>query len=833
MKRLMVVMAAAGALWAGTSFAQVDSLSLNGDWELRGWPTPVRGSVRTLAAVPTPEIVVPAHVPGCFELDLCAAGLLPNLFYANNHYAVRKFEGHQWLYSRKLTLGEIATDEKAVLEFDGLDTLCDVFLNGQKVGEANDMFVPHAFDVTSVAKTGENELSVLFRSPIVEAQFKEIAPIGNANSSAELEGFRKPAHMIGWDILPRFVSAGIFRDARLIVRKAERIRDWFCAQTAIDPARRTASYLLDLRLEGGFARLDTSEVEVTVSRKGREILRRGTKVVHWAPRIAFSIRDAELWWPRGFGEPALYDVKVEWRDLATKALLAKKDFKLGVRKIEFTQADYEKATKKPGEMLFTVNGQPCFIRGTSWVPVDALHCRDKDRIIPTLELIREANCNMIRVWGGGLYEPEIFWDWCDANGVMVWQDFCFACTQYAQNDTGFHELVRKETIEVVKRLRNHASLALYCGNNENDSVFSAGVWRNHGADPNQDIISRRLLPEVVREFDPTHPYLPSSPFVNADVIAGRRLSVEGHYYRRWWKGDILTSSHEKFYSEIGWHGCPSPETIREMFSPDCHQPFTSPAERNHMWNVTYAPYNRNALFGPGNELLPGEPPVGICDFNDQWVKRGVCVFEERAKERSKYTGCRNHRMVLQMHMLFGEIPSDLETFALESQCAQAEAMKFTIEHCRSRKFGEKTGMTWWNMRDGWPIISDAVVDYYGRRKLAYDYICRAQRDVLVMVDENGDVLVVNDLLNPVKGRATLTDAASGRVLFDKEWMCGANAVAKAGIVNLSGQGVVKIRYSVAGEKTTYDSHYLYGGPTRKYVGEKKIQFADYRRWMGL
>ena len=804
-------------------------VSLNGAWQLKGWPTPDRGSVRTLADVPKATVSVPATVPGCYELDLCAAGLLPNLFYANNHYSVRPYEAHQWLYTRSFTLDRIAPDEKAVLEFDGLDTLCDIFLNGRKIGEAADMFIPHAFDVTPFAREGANELAVLFCAPIFEAQFCDIAPIGDANSSAELEGFRKPAHMIGWDILPRFVSAGIFRDARLVVRRPERIRDWFCAQLAIDPEKRTARYMLDLRLEGAFRRLDRSEIEVSVSRNGKMVANPRIKVVHWAPRIHFGISNADLWWPRGFGEPALYDVKVAWRDLATKAPLAERSFKLGVRKIEFTLADYDVATKKPGEMLFTVNGKPCFIRGTSWVPVDALHCRDKDRIIPTLELIREANCNMIRVWGGGLYEPELFWDWCDANGVMVWQDFCFACTQYAQNNSAFHELVRRETIAVVKRLRNHASLALWCGNNENDAVFRLGPWRAHGADPNKDVISRRLLPEVLREFDPTHPYLPSSPYVNSDVVAGRALSVEGHYYRRWWKGELFTKTHEKFYSEIGCHGCPAAESIREMFSPDCHQPFTSPKERNRMWNVRYVPYDPGDYLS--NELVPGEPPVGVFDFNDQWVKRGVCVFEERAKERSKYSGCRNHRMVLQMHMLFGDVETDLDGFALESQCAQAEGMKFIVEHCRARKFAGKTGMTWWNMRDGWPIISDAVVDYYGRRKLAYEYIRRAQRNVLVMVDENGDILAVNDLLRPVKGHATLTDAETGRTFFDGDFACAENAVAKMGAVRFEGQGVVRIRYTVDGE--TFDSHYLYGGPGQRYIGEKKINFASYRRWMGL
>ena len=144
-------------------------VSLNGEWQLQGWPTPDRGSVRTLEEVPAETISVPAKVPGCYELDLCAAGMLPDLFYANNQYAVRKYEGHQWLYSRKFTLGKVAQDQKAFLEFDGLDTLCDVFVNGRKVGEAADMFIPHAFDVTKFVREGENDLAVLFRSPVVES----------------------------------------------------------------------------------------------------------------------------------------------------------------------------------------------------------------------------------------------------------------------------------------------------------------------------------------------------------------------------------------------------------------------------------------------------------------------------------------------------------------------------------------------------------------------------------------------------------------------------------------------------------------------------------------
>lgn len=813
--QLAVLLSLAGlSCWADAG------IDLNGAWSLKGWATPVEGSIRTLADVPTETLDVPATVPGSYELDLVAAGLLPDLFKANNHYAPRKYEGHQWLYTRTFVCPDFPKGEKAMLQFDGLDTLADVFLNGRKVGEARNMFIPHEFDVTKAVRRGAtNELAVLFRSVVVESQFKDIGAIGNAGSSAELEGFRKPAHMIGWDILPRMMSAGIFRDTRLVVRGPERIRDFFCAQIAFDPEQRSARYLLDLRLEGAFARLDTSRLNVTVSRKGGVVARTGVNVVDWTPRLWFGLSNADLWWPRGWGEPALYDVKIEWCDRADGRVFAEKSFRLGVKKVEFVLADFIDKDR-PGEMKFIVNGKPCFIRGTSWVPVDALHARDKDRIIPTLELVREANCNMIRVWGGGLYEPELFWDWCDENGVMVWQDFCFACTQYPQNDTSLAEEVRHEAKEVVKRLRNHASLALWCGNNENDSVFALGPWKAHGGDPNKDVFSRKILPDVLREFDPTHPYLPSSPYINADVMAGRALSTEGHYYRRWWKGEIITNTPVKFFSEIGLHGCPSVASIREMFSPDKVYPFTSPAASNKMWQTRYVPYSPTDYLS--NELVPAEPPKGVFEFNDEWVLRGLIVFRERYG-RSKWDGCRNHRMILQMAMLFDEIETSLDGFALQSQCAQAEGMKFIVEHCRVHKFAQKTGMTWWNVRDGWPNISDAVVDYYGRRKRAFEAIARAQRDVLVMVDEDHALRVVNDTLEPVAGHAVLTDAETGRVVFDGDFACDANAVATVGKLSLKGQGVVKIRYTTGSQ--TFDSHYLYGEP--------KFKFADYRRWMGL
>ena len=766
-------------------------VSLNGEWQLQGWPTPDRGSVRSLEEVPAETISVPAKVPGCYELDLCAAGMLPDLFYANNQYAVRKYEGHQWLYSRKFTLGKVEQDQKAFLEFDGLDTLCDVFVNGRKVGEAADMFIPHEFDVTRFVREGENELAVLFRAPIVESQFVDIAPIGDANSSAELEGFRKPAHMIGWDILPRFVSAGIFRDARLVVRKAERIRDWFCAQTAIDPEKRSANYLLDLRLEGSFKRIDTSEIVVTVSRNGKVVASPRTKVVHWAPRLGFGLRNADLWWPRGFGEPALYDVAVQWRDIATQAVYAEKNFKLGVRKIEFTLADYEIATKKPGEMLFTVNGKPCFIRGTSWVPVDALHCRDKDRIIPTLELIAEANCNMIRVWGGGLYEPEMFWNWCDENGVMVWQDFMMACTVPPQDDA-FAAKMAEEVLHQVLRLRNHASLVLWAGDNENDQ---AGAWTldpKH-RDPNTNRITRRVIPDILKEHDVTRPYLPSSPYISTDAFAKRSRPSEDHLWggpRGWWKTDYYAKTPYWFCSEGGAHAIPCRESLERMMGKaDAERPWTNPDA------ATWRDLN----------------------WNDMWHLHATCPFLDRKIDPFQ----RNNIVTRQCAALFGEVPRhDLDLLVAESQTAQAESIKFQVELFRSEKLTRRGGYIVWNLRDGWPTVSDAICDYYGAKKKSFHALKTAYQDVLLMVTDGGKLRAINDLLKPVKGTVKVVEAKDGATVFEGPFEVAANAFADVVDLKWNGQGMYRIEWS--SNACSGRNNYLHGKPP--------FRWADYKEW---
>ena len=807
-----------GALLLGTV---VSTLSLDGDWTARCWQTPESGSVRELSCVPDDAETLAAKVPGSIELDLAAAGRIPDLLVSTNSLCMRAWEGHQWLYARKFRGPDRKTGERIVLRFEGLDTLADVFVNGKKAGEAKNFFLPHEFDVTDLVRPNAgNDVAVLFRSVVMESQHRTYGVIGNAGvSGCELEGVRKPAHMGGWDILPRMVSCGIYRSCRLEVRSLERVKDVFYVPLEVNAEKRQARYFVDIRLEGPFKRLDSTDVVVTLTRPGKVPVVVRQAVVHWFPRVYFTVRDADLWWPRGFGDPALYDAKVEWVDRTTDRVLATDTRKIGLRTITFRQEDY-RDEEHPGEFLFIVNGKPCFIRGTNWVPTDPIPVRADGRIVPTLEYVKELNCNMIRVWGGGKYEPEIFWDWCDANGVMVWQDFMMACTMYPQNDAELLAELRREVREVVLRLRNHAALALWAGNNEDDSSFAIGVLNPYKVDPNRDVISRKLIPEVLFEFDPIHAYMPSSPYISPDAFALRTKVVEWHYYRRWWKSDLMTKSPVRFSSELGYHGMPCRKSLEKFIPAEDLYPWTSPAESNVLWKTVLSDYRPEVNLNSGAEAQPPTPPyAGTFAWNAQWKNRTVLPYP-RYENEWYYPG-RLDRSLLQIGMLFGKVELDLDDFIEQSQITQAEAMKFLMEQYRSRKFKGRNGMCWWNVREGWPTITECFVDYYGERKRAFDVMKIAQGDYLAMIDEAGRVLFINDTLVTRRGRVKVTDAETGKTLFEGEGEFPANGVAVIGEIALTGQGMALIRYSVDGKEL--QNHYLYGQPP--------FRFADVRRWL--
>ena len=763
-------------------------VSLNGEWTLDYWPQPGKGAIRSLA-IPEHRTVA-ATVPGNCELDLVRAGVLPVPETGLNVLQFRQYEGYQWLYTKRFELSRRNPVSTINLVFEGVDTLADIFLNGEKIGEAENMFIEHRFDITNKLKDGENVVQVLIRSVMIDSQSKTLGELGySMTGGAEGEPYRKAGHMGGWDIFPRLFVSGLWRGVRLELQDAAVIDETSWIVKSLDVVSRTASLAGACRIRMPFAYIGKCRFVAKLERKGKIVARCEYPANHFHQKFTLEVENADLWWPRGFGEPSLYDATVELLN-EDGEIVARRSERIGLRTVELVRDDVY-GPDRPGQFLFKVNGEPIYIRGSNWVPLDSLHGRDSQHMLSTLELFKDLNCNMIRVWGGGVYEPTAFFDWCDENGILVWQDFMTGCSMFPF-DPDYQRKTREEAIAVVLKYRNHPSLAIWSGNNENDD---APRWRLGNDvsihwDPTHDVTSRVTLPQVVREFDVTRPYLPSSPYFSPDVVAGRAKPSEDHLWgaRAYYKTDFYTNSPCWFASEMGYHGCPNRESIERMMTKDCVYPWTE---------------------------VTGADPRKDYHWNREWQFKASDPWLDGFGFR------RNSLMTNQIKIMFGDVPTDLDDFILASQIVQAEAMKTFVELFRSQKFTKKNGLIWWNVRDGWPQISDAVVDYYGGKKRAYYAIRNSQYDQLVMVRDDHKVVAINDTLRPVEGNVKVMDRKSGSVLLKKPYSVPRNSAAEIGSVELSGQGVLDIAYEQGGEKHT--NWFLYGEPP--------FDFKKVKEWM--
>ncbi len=667
-------------------------LSLNGEWNLSFGPQRLPAATLGTSVPPSEFTSIPAQVPGNAELDLVRAGLLPaDLEYSDNIYRLRELEGYQWWYERTFEVSADFSGE-AVLVFEGLDTLATIWLNGVLVGSADNMLVPQEFALGDLLHEGRNTLVVAIDSAVLAGRSKG-AEAGCHAMSGNWESLhvRKAPHMYGWDIMPRVVSAGLWRDVHIAFLPAVRFDDVYLSTRQVDVADRRAVLNLQWNLVDGreaFVPAYALRLRVTDPRDGRMVHETLTDVAGTHGDMVETIETVDPWWPKGYGEAVLY--QVELAALDGDEVIATWKTQFGFRTISLRNSECV-TPEGDGEFQFVVNGVDIFCKGSNWVPLDALHSRDAERLEPALELLSDLNCNMIRCWGGNVYESPAFFDFCDREGVMVWQDFVLACALYPQT-AAFHEKIRAEAETIVSMLRNHPSLALWAGNNEIDQFYP---WVKPGVDPNiDDLISRRVLPEVCRRLDPSRTYLPSSPYFGPKFWAtgNLRAAVEDHLWgpRDDFKGPFYVESQAKFASETGYHGCPARSTLERIMRPD--------------------------------RLWPWQD-------NDDWLTHAV-----RPQPEAHNFDYRIPLMATQIEVLFGSVPDTLNDYILASQISQAEALKFFIEMFRLEK-GNRSGILWWNIKDGWPQISDAVVDYYGTRKLAYHVVRRVMQDVVVMAAE--------------------------------------------------------------------------------------------------
>jgi beta-mannosidase len=669
--------------------------------------------------------------------------------------------------------------ESIELVFHGVDCIATYWLNGIHIGESDNALIEHRFDISDyINKEGINKLTVRLRSPVIEAMKYEYYPYMSAFplNWGHL-WIRKAPHCYGWDIMPRALSAGLWRSVEIAVYGKHRINDlYFVTREVNSASARMAMYYNISTNPEFFGRLRI--VVEAVCDTGRSFAYE-SKVYFSSGVMEFTVDNPEPWWPRGYGEPELYTVRVKL--VLEKEVLCEKTLKIGIRTVELVR-NYEEEPGGSNEFLFKINNTNIMCKGSNWVPADVFHSKDAGRYDRMLELVKDLNCNMLRCWGGNVYEDHAFFDFCDQNGIMVWQDFAMACGAYPQ-DENFLKAIKKEVKSVIKKLRNHPSIVVWCGDNECDYNYVA-----RGIDPGKNKITRKILPETAFENDPYRPFYNTSPYFSSEIAKmgpkGIYFTSEAHLWgaRDYYKSRYYTESKACFIGEIGYHGCPNLSSIKKFI------------DEEYLW-----PWKDNR----------------------QWI-----IHATSSEGKEGPFSYRIELMANQVKEMFGKIPDNLPDFIIASQITQAEAKKFFIEMSRVKKW-ERTGVLWWNVIDGWPQFSDAVVDYYFGRKLAYYYIKRVQQPVCIIIDEpeswNVRVAACNDTLKDIDICCRIWDADTGETLFKGEKCIKANENSLMGRINISRgeQRLFLIEWECEGRK--YSNHYLHGQPP--------FSLDDYIKWL--
>ena len=639
------------------------------------------------------------RVPGCVQLDLMALGKLPDPFYRMDEHYAHELEDKEWVYRKEFDF-EGGKYHAAELVFMGLDTFADIYINGHYLGRAQDMFIPYRYDVTDKLVVGKNIIEVRFASPINEIKAMERnSPVRLASSSESARPYvRKAQYSYGWDWGPRIAQVGIWRPVYLELIEDAKIEHPFFFTREIKNGKASVSVRAEVQrhVDGELS------ARVEVAYEGENVAsctvpvkpERGGEGID----AFFSIDSPRLWYPNGVGEQPLYEIKITL--LKEGRAIDEKSFRSGIRTVRLLQQKDDQGTS----FIFEINGVKVFAKGANWIPADNLLPRltpeDYDEYI---RLARDANMNMLRIWGGGIYEDEAFYEACDRYGIMIWHDFMYACAEYPDQFEWFRDLARKEAVSVVKALRNHPSIVLWCGNNENNWGFHSW-WKVGDPEFLGNYIYKQILPGVCAELDPSRPYWVSSPYGGEDPNS----EAEGDRHA-WnvWSGwiDYGQYVHDtgRFLSEFGFQAMPDWRTVLS---------FTAPEDRHILSPVMLA----------HNKMVEG--------------------------------------MERLVRFLVGRIgfPRDLKSFVYLTQLNQAEAIKTGVEHWRSRKFAT-AGTIYWQLNDCWPVASWSCLDYYRRKKALYYYTKRFFANFLAVVKHNGDSIVimgVNDEERDVEGRLRVT-----------------------------------------------------------------------------
>lgn len=622
---------------------------------------------------------IPAQVPGCVHTDLLAAGLIPDPFLGRNEQQV-DWVGHtDWTYDT--VLGPRDTHhERTDLVFDGLDTVAEVRLGGETIGRTRNMHRSYRFDITrrlaDASPGAEAPLSVRFTSAYTEAKAVRAALGDRPNSYPEpFQFIRKMACSFGWDWGPTLVTAGMWRPVRLEHWSTARL-DKVRPLVTVDGTTGHA----ELRIEVERTRSGPLTARARIGEHTASVTFEGDSAT-----LTVEVPDVDLWWPRGYGDQVLHEAELQLVDEGGRSL-DRWQRKLGFRTVTLDTG----ADEHGSGFTLAVNGERLFARGVNWIPDDVFPSRvTPDRYRTRLTQAAEAGIDLVRIWGGGIYEADAFYEICDELGLMVWQDFLFACAAYPEEQPLRSE-IEAEARENVTRLMPHPSLVLWNGNNENLWGFRDWQWEERLAgDSWGEGYYLGLLPRIVAEIDPTRPYWAGSPWSGAwDHHPNDPDHGTAHAWEVWNRTDYTDylDTVPRFVAEFGWQAPPAHATLRRAL--------------------------------PGEQLRPGSPGM----LHHQKADDGNGKLE-RGLER---------------HFT---LPDDFDRWHYLTQVNQARAIATGIEHWRSH-WPRCAGTVVWQLNDCWPVTSWAAIDGDGRLKPLYHELRRLYADRLLTVQPRGGRPVV-------------------------------------------------------------------------------------------
>lgn len=654
-----------------------------------------------------------ATVPGTVHTDLLANNVIPDPFLETNEKNVQWVEKKDWEYKTSFFLSQSEMNFKNIdLQFDGLDTYASVFLNNQLILEANNMFRIWKIPVRKYLLEGENILKVVFKSAVIEEQ--HIAKKQSVQLPTDERVYsRKAPYQYGWDWGPRLVTAGIWKDVKLHFWNQLTLVNSSYKQVQLDSQKAD----LDFKTTVFSEKKQVITIKVNDSIAKVEL----QKGLHTIP-IKYRINNPKLWWCNGLGEPNLYAFKISL--FADLEKIESQEMNIGLRTIELIQE--QDAIGK--SFYFKLNGKPVFMKGANYIPEDSFLPRVADSVSQKrIEDAVAANMNMLRVWGGGVYASDAFYNACDKNGILVWQDFMFACAMYP-GGKDFLENIKQEVIDNVNRIQNHPSLALWCGNNEIDEAWHNWGWQKQLKYSKADSIQiwkdyqkvfHELIPNTLDSLYPEKKaiYWPSSPSIGW----GRKESMtqgDAHYWGVWWGKEPFEIYEEKvgrFMSEYGFQGMPDMTTFN--------------------------------YFSNGNPL----------EFDSESIK----------SHQKHPTGYETIKEYMQRDYI---IPKTFENYSYVSQLLQAKGMKVAIEAHRRAK-PNCMGTLYWQLNDCWPVTSWSSVDYFGNWKASHYQVKQSFENLLISVGEDKEkyqVYLVNDSLQNILGNLIVkTIDFNGKVLFEK------------------------------------------------------------------